>query len=183
MADRQTQSDAAEQGAWARPVSARLGELLMAVALLAAAVFFIWQAALMPFGTVGLPGPGFFPFALGIALGLLALAILYRTWRDTVEAKALYLGHRDVLVVLAALVGMAVAFERADTYLTLGVFAAALLLLVARAALWRVVLGASLGMVAVWAVFKLGLGVRLPTSEIWEQLVDLVAAKLPAGPF
>ena len=69
------------------------------------------------------------------------------------------------------------AFERADTYLTLGVFAAALLLLVARAALWRAVLGASLGMVAVWAVFRFGLGVRLPTGEFWDSIRDLVAAK------
>jgi hypothetical protein len=178
MADLDTPSDAAEQGAWGRPVSARLGEIAMAGALLAAAVFFIWQSTELPFGRVGLPGPGFFPFALGIALGLLALAILVSALWAMSDGKAVYLGHRDVLIVLAALFGMAFAFERADTYLTLGVFAAALLLLVARAALWRVVLGASLGMVAVWAVFRFGLGVRLPTGEFWDTIRNLVAAKL-----
>jgi hypothetical protein len=33
----------------------------MAVALLAAAMFFVWQSTQLPFGHVGLPGPGFFP--------------------------------------------------------------------------------------------------------------------------
>jgi hypothetical protein len=58
-----------------------------------------------------------------------------------------------------------------------------LLLLVARAAPWRVVLGATLGMVAVWLVFTLALGVRLPAGEFWRQLADLIAAKPPSGPF
>lgn len=176
-AEHDTPNDA-EQGAWGRPVSARAGEFAMAVALLAVGLFFVWHAAFLPFGRVGLPGPGFFPFALGVALGLLALVILVRSWRVASDGNAVYLGHRDVLIVLGALIGVALVFERTDTYLTLGVFAAALLLLVARAALWRVVLGASLGMVAVWAVFRFGLGVRLPTGEFWDSVRDLVAAKL-----
>ena len=80
-------SDAEEQGAWARPVSPRLGEIVMAVALLATAVFFVSQAALLPFGRVGLPGPGFFPFALGIVLGVLALAILVSLRAQAERAK------------------------------------------------------------------------------------------------
>jgi hypothetical protein len=86
------------------------------------------------------------------------------------------LGHRDVLIVLAALVGVAAAFEQADSYLTLGLFTAVLLLFIARTTLPSVVLGAVLGMVAVWAVFRLALGVRLPASEFWRQAVDLVAS-------
>ena len=95
----------------------------MAAALLATAVFFVWQAAFLPFGGVGLPGPGFFPFALGVVLGLLALAILFLSVRGE-EGETVYLGHRNVLVVLAALAGVAFAFERADTYLVLGSFMA-----------------------------------------------------------
>jgi hypothetical protein len=116
-----------------------------------------------------LPGPGFFPLALGIVLGLLALAILCRALLSANEGGVVFLGHRTVLIVLAALAGVAFAFERADTYLLLGVFAALLLLLVARAAPWRVALGATLGMVAVWALFGLALGVRLPAGEFWQQ--------------
>jgi Tripartite tricarboxylate transporter TctB family len=177
-ADQQARPEA-EEGAWARAVSARLGDVMMALALLATAVFFIWQAAYLPFGRVGLPGPGFFPFALGIVLGLFALAILYTALRAAEDGSTVFLGHRDVLVALAALAGVAFAFERADSYLVLGVFVALFLLVVAKAALWRVALGATLGMVAVWLVFRLALGVRLPAGEFWQQAVDFIAAKLP----
>lgn len=154
----------------------------MALALLAAALFFVWQSASLPFGRVALPGPGFFPFALGIVLGLFALAILYQALRSA-EGEAVFVGHRDVLIALAALAGVAFAFERIDAYVVLGAFAAALLLFVARAAPRRVVLGTILGMVGVWAVFRLALGVRLPASEFWQQAVKFVAAKLPSGLF
>jgi hypothetical protein len=168
MADRETPSDAGEQSASARALPARLGETIMALALLAAALFFVGQAALLPFGRVGLPGPGFFPFALGIALGLLALVILARNLRSPAGGVT-FIGHENVAVVLAALIGVAFAFERADTYLLLGTFAGVLLLFVARTAPWRAALGATLGMVAVWLVFRLALGVRLPTGEFWPQ--------------
>ena len=73
---RRTLRSRAPGRALSRRASARL---IAAVALLASGLFFVWHAALLPFGRVGLPGPGFFPFALGIALGLLALAILVRS--------------------------------------------------------------------------------------------------------
>ncbi len=57
------------------------------------------------------------------------------------EGETVYLGHRDVLIVLAALAGVAFAFERADSYLVLGTFMAVILLLVARASLWKVAAG------------------------------------------
>jgi Tripartite tricarboxylate transporter TctB family len=162
--------DVHDEGSWALRVPARLGEAIMALALLASGLFFMWQAALLPFGRVGLPGPGFFPFALGSVLVVLALAILYTAWRTPGEDKSVHLGHRNVLVAMSLLAGAAFAFERADTYLVLGTFAAALLLLVARSALWRVVLGATFGMIAVWLFFGLALGLRLPTSELWQHL-------------
>ena len=169
MADSHLPSDAEEQGAWARPVSSRLGEIFMAVALLATAVFFVWQSALLPLGNVKLPGPGFFPLALGVVLGLLALAILFLSMRGE-EGETTYLGHRNVLIVLAALAGLAFAFERADSYLVLGTFMAVILLLVARASLWKVLLAALVTIVLVWAIFTLALGVRLPAGDFWDTL-------------
>ena len=153
-------------------VSARNGERVTALALLVAGVLFVWQSALLPFGNVGLPGPGFFPFVLGIVLGLIALAIAIQAARGERErpegatrgqAAVISFGHRDTLVVLAALVGAGLFFERLGTYATLGLLTSALLLLVARTSPWRAALGASLGMVAIWAFFKVLLGVQLPT--------------------
>lgn len=154
----------------------------MAVALLATGVFFASQAVLLDFGTTGLPGSGFFPFVLGIALVLVSAVILYGALRPPDQGETVYLGHRNVVVVLVALSVMAFAFERADTYLVLGVFVAALLLIVARTTLWRGLLGASLGMVAVWVVFYFALGVRLPVGEFWGPLLAPILAGLPVGP-
>ena len=72
---------------------------------------------------------------------------------------------------------MAFAFERMDTYVLLGTFTAVLLMAVGQATLWHAFLGATLGMAAVWLVFNVALGVRLPAGEFWWQL----AAWLPSG--
>lgn len=155
----------------------------MALTLLAAAVFFIWQSALLPFGRVGLPGPGFFPFALGIILAVLALAIIaHALLYETESAKIVFIGHRDVLIALAALAGLAATFEKMDAYLTLGVFAAVLLLFIARAAPWRAALGAVLGMVGVWLMFRMALGVRLPAGDFWQDSMGFIVSKFATGP-
>ena len=174
-------STADGEGAWARPIPLRLGEAIVGLVLLAAGLFFVWQAAYLDFGRLGLPGPGFFPFALGIALTLLAGAILFHVWWDGNGGGDVFLGHRDVVIAMVAMAALAAVFERMDSYLALGLFTAALLLLVGRAAAWRVLLGASLGMVAVWLFFGVALGVRLPTGEFWQPITDLVAAVLPPG--
>lgn len=146
-----------------RQIPTGVGELVMAAALLAVGIAFFWQSASLPFGTVGLPGPGFFPFVLGIALSVFALAIAIRSARQH-RAGTVQLGHRDVLVVFAALAGVGFAFEPLGAYATLGLFTAALLLIVGRVPLWRAVFSASLGMAAAWAFFNLLLGVQLPAG-------------------
>lgn len=180
MADQTTSGDD-EQGAWARPASARLGGLIAGLVLLAAGAFFAGFATLLPFGRTGLPGPGFFPFVLGIALGALALAILFHCWQERRDGEPIFIGHRAVLLAIIALAGVAFAFEKVDSYVALGGFAAFVLLFVARAAFWRVVLGAVLGMLAVWLFFGVALGLRLPTGEFWQQTLDVLAAALPFG--
>ena len=118
--------------------------------------------------------------ALGIALASIALAVLYARPQAGDEGERVFLGHRNVLVTLAALAGAALAFERLGAYVTLGSFAAAMLLLVARTSLWRALLGAALGMVAVWLFFGIALGVRLPDGTVWEQIADAFAALPPS---
>jgi Na+-transporting NADH:ubiquinone oxidoreductase subunit NqrB len=153
----------AEQGAWARPLSNRIGEMIAAAALFGVGAFFVWHSLYLPFGGVGLPGPGFFPFALGVALALFATAIFARVYREP-GGDPVYLGHRDVLVVFAALGGVALTFEALGAYASLATLMAILLLVLAKSALWRVALGTGLGMVAVWVAFKVLLGVQLPAG-------------------
>src|SRR5262245_15013615 len=152
------------EGAWARPVPARLGETLVAVALLGAGAFFIWQSTGVPFGGVHQPGPGFFPLTLGVALCVLATAVLVRASGGGTRSETIYLGHRNVLVAFTALLAAATAFERLGAYLTLGALATILLFALARLALWRAALSATAGVVAVWALFKVLLGVQLPAG-------------------
>jgi putative tricarboxylic transport membrane protein len=161
-ADRQATNAVAERGPWARPVSTRWGELIAVAVLLASGIFFVWQSAAMPFGRIGLPGPGFFPFVLGIALSLLALVIGVQIWREHPAGDHIDLGHRDVVIVFAALLGAALGFERLGAYATLGLFTMLVLVLVARMPLVRAAIAAGLGMVAVWAVFNVVLSVQLP---------------------
>lgn len=151
------------EGAWARPITTRTGEIVMAAALIAAAAFFVWQSLYLPFGGIGLPGPGFFPLTLGIVLALLALAIFARVYAEP-GGDPVHLGHRDVLIVFAGLAGVALTFEALGAYVSLGALTAVLLLTIAKSALWRVALGTVLGMAAVWLVFKVLLGVQLPTG-------------------
>jgi putative tricarboxylic transport membrane protein len=182
-APQETAPAAEAQSAWGYPVSMRIGEVLTGLVLVACSVFFGWQAALLPFGTVGLPGPGFFPFALAIVLGALALVIVLYALRNADRRERLFIGHRDVLVAIAALIGVAIAFERGDTYLVLGAFTLVLLVTVGRTKWWRAVIGAGLGMVAVWAVFSRALGVRLPVGEVWDQFATSIGAALASAPF
>lgn len=116
----------------------------------------------MPFGTIGLPGPGFFPFVLGIALCLVELAVGVQIWREHPAGEHIDLGHRDVVIVFAALAGVALGFERLGAYAALGLFTAVCLVLVARMSLVRAAASAVLGMVVVWLVFNVALGVVLP---------------------
>jgi putative tricarboxylic transport membrane protein len=152
------------QDGWARPVPSRVGELIVAAALLAAGVFLAWQSTSLPLGDIRSPGPGFFPFVLGIALSLLSLATEIRTVRQRGQSEVVSLGHVHIFVVFAALAVVALAFEHLGAYATLGLFTATLLRLVARTTPWRAAVGASLGMVAVWVFFKVLLGIQLPAG-------------------
>lgn len=165
IADEDARSTMGDQGPWASPLLARVGQLVTALALTAAGLFFVWQSAFLPFGGFALPGPGFFPFVLGIAIAVLALAVLLRAWSEAGDGEVVYVGHRDILVVVGALVGVAFAFERLGAHATLGLFMFCLLLLVARTSLWRALAGAGLGVIAVWVFFNLLLGVQLPRGQ------------------
>jgi putative tricarboxylic transport membrane protein len=54
-------------------------EGIAAAALLVIGAAAAWQATRLPFGVVRNPGPGFFPWWLGLALALLALVLLVQS--------------------------------------------------------------------------------------------------------
>ena len=145
-----------------RAFCSRRGGLVIAAVLMLLAAFFAWQASLLPFGTFELPGAGFFPLVLAVLLFGFCAAIGADLLRATHIEEAVELGHRDVLVAVAAMLVVPVVFESLGVYLTLGLFTAALLVFVGKVPLVRAVPASALGMLGVWYFFKNLLGLQLP---------------------
>jgi hypothetical protein len=146
-----------------RAFSERRGDMVVAGVLALTGAFFVWQAARLDLGGVGLPGPGFFPLLLGAALVVLSIAIGIGRWRSS-QGEAVELGHRDVLIAVAALMAVPLLFEPLGAAVTLGLLAAALLTLIARVRLPLAIAAAGLGMTACWYFFEVLLGVSLPAG-------------------
>jgi hypothetical protein len=142
-------------------VSTRRGEAAVALVLLALALYIVWTARTMPAGTIALPGPGFFPTAIGVLLALVSIGVLVRLARQRDGARTTF-GHRDVAIALAALVAAAIAFEPLGAIVTLGLLLFVLVAAFARIALWRAAIGAVGGVALAWLVFVHLLGVQLP---------------------
>jgi Tripartite tricarboxylate transporter TctB family len=133
--------------------------------LAAAGTLFAWQAFLLDLGDVHLPGPGFFPLLLGVILVILAAVIGIDRWRLP-EGEAVELGHRDVLIAIAALLAVPLAFEPLGAYITLGLFGTVMLVLIARIPLPLAIAAAGAGMAACWYFFQQLLGLQLPTGPL-----------------
>jgi putative tricarboxylic transport membrane protein len=145
-----------------RVVSARHGGICVAAALALIGLLFTWQASLIDFGDFALPGPGFFPLVLGVLVFVLAGVIGVGDWLLAVSRETVELGHRDVLIVFAALLAVPLLFEPLGAYATLGLFGTALLVLIARRSLVIAGLSATIGMAACWYFFQVALGLQLP---------------------
>jgi len=147
-----------------RAISARRGGMWIAAVLAAIGLVFAWQASLIDFGDFGLPGPGFFPLMLGLLIFALAAMIGVGLWLRADSHEPVDLGHRDVLIVFAAMLALPLLFEPLGAYVTLGSFGAALLVLIARSSLVVAGLAAIVGMAACWYFFQVALGLQLPTG-------------------
>lgn len=145
-----------------RVVSTRRGGIVVAAILAAVGLIFAWQASLLDFGGFDLPGPGFFPLVLGVLVFALGTLIAIEGWRGVGEGETVELGHRDILIVLAAMVGVAALFEPLGAYLSLGLFGAVLLVVLARAAVPVAIAASAVAMVACWYFFQVLLGLQLP---------------------
>lgn len=151
-----------QSAAWPRSFCVRHCGLFCAAALAAVAVFFISQASLLAWGSLSLPGPGFFPLVLGVVLLFCSIWIGFGLSQETTTGETHELGHRDVIVAMVAMLLIAPLFESLGAYLTLGAFAFILLVFVARMNVVVAVASSSVGMLAIWYFFQVLLGVQLP---------------------
>jgi hypothetical protein len=145
-----------------RAISVRSGGMWIAAVLAVAGLVFAWQASLLDLGNYQMPGPGFIPLVLSVATFALAAFIGVGEWLQADSGETVALGHRDVLIVLVAMLALPPLFERLGAYVSLGLFGAVLLVLVARTSLVIAGISAVVGMAACWYFFQVALGLQLP---------------------
>jgi hypothetical protein len=145
-----------------RVISARRSGICVAAVLALIGLLFAWQASLIDLGDFALPGPGFFPLALGVLIFVLAGVIGVEDWLRVGSGDTIELGHRDVLIVFAALLAVPLLFEPLGAYVTLGLFGAVLLVLIARCSFLVAGVSATVAMAACWYFFQVALGLQLP---------------------
>jgi hypothetical protein len=166
MSESRPDSPPAARKAWPFDCCGRRGGQLTAGVLGLIGAIFAGASLKLPFGDFALPGPGFLPFALGLVLIALSVAILVMTLHEPSDAPRIEIGHAPVLIAFAGLIATAALFERLGAFLTLGGFTALMLILVARLRILPAVLSSAVGMLAVWYVFKVLLGVQLPVGPL-----------------
>ena len=166
MSEASQEGPAATRRAWPFDCCSRRGGLWVAAILALAGAGFATQALTMTFGNLDLPGPGFFPFALGLLLIALSVAIFIMVFQEPRAAPKVEMGHSPVLIALVAMSIAAGLFERAGAFLSLGGFTLVMLILVARVRIIPAVLASVIGMLVIWYVFKVLLGVQLPAGPL-----------------
>lgn len=139
------------------------------VAFLLLAVWVAWQALKMRFYSHLGPGPGFFPFWLALALGVVSLAMLVQATVGASEPKPVGFvpDRRGILRVIAVFVALALTAALLEPLgFRLTMFAALAFLLVALGQQnWFVTLAvASAGSFGAFLLFDRWLRVTLPTG-------------------
>jgi len=132
-------------------------------------VAFAWGATEYSFGTSARPGPGYFPFGLGILLALLGGLVLFKSL--TLESEGGDpigdIAWRPLLVIVGAIIVFGLSLPRLGLACTLP-------LLITLAALagkefhWRDVLISSVVLtVGSWALFIWGLKLTIPLWPVF----------------
>jgi len=132
-------------------------------------VAFAWGATEYSFGTSAHPGPGYFPFGLGIMLALLGAFVLFKALTleseggDPIGAIA----WRPLIVIVASIAFFGLALPRLGLACTLPVLIT-LSALAGKEFRWRDVLISSVVLtVGSWALFIWGLKLIIPLWPIY----------------
>ena len=144
-------------------ISLRRLEIAVSVALLVLGVFAIWEAARMPFGTPGLPGPAMVPMALGVLIAVSSAGLI--VWRLKVrppEDDVIAIGHRRITLAVTAILAAGLLFERAGFLVTSTLLLFVLLWSLSPLGWWRSLIAAGAASVAARYLFQNLLNVPLP---------------------
>ena len=137
-------------------------------------IAFSWGATAYNFGSAARPGPGYFPFGLGIILAILGAMILFKSITvDTEDGDPVgTFAWRPIIVITLSLVAFGLLLPKLGMVITLP-------LLVFMASFagdefhWgEVAANAALLTVGSWAIFIKGLGLTIP---VWPTILGLAA--------
>jgi hypothetical protein len=137
-------------------------------------IAFAWGATAYSFGSAARPGPGYFPFGLGILLAILGAIVLVKSLTvDTPDGDPIEkFAWRPIIVLTLALVVFGFALPKLGM-----VIALPLLVLMASFAgdefhPGEVAINAAILTVGSWAIFVKGLGLTIP---VWPTIFGLAA--------
>jgi len=114
------------------------------------------------------PGPGFLPFWLGVGFISLGIALFVKAFFSGNRDETIAIPNRratfQLLLVLAAILGLALLAEKIGFIICIGLMFFFLLAFVERQG-WRFSLVMGIGSALVfWIIFELGLELRLPSG-------------------
>jgi putative tricarboxylic transport membrane protein len=140
-------------------------DLVSGLFWLAVALFAVVQGHALKLGTLGRPGPGFFPFWGGVVLTVLSLLLLVGALRKRDRSGWPAIGSPKLLVVMAALLGYVVLLEPLGFVIVTFLFLLLLVRLGGRR--WASSgVAALLGTLGAYALFQLWLKTQLPSGPL-----------------
>ena len=141
----------------------RLKASVVAAVFLLTGVWICMEALQVPFGSLRMPGAGFFPLVLGVTLSALAVILFAVEWAGReVGSTRVWPDTPDVLYVTGILVLAAWLFERVGFLIAMGVFLAVAIKVLGRGRWWTALATAVIGSVTSYWVFVRLLQISLP---------------------
>ena len=141
----------------------RLKTGLVAAVFLLTGVWICLEALQVPFGGLRMPGAGFFPLLLGVALSALAVMLFAVEWTSReVDSARIWPDTPDVLYVTGILILSAWLFERAGFLISMAVFLAVSIKVLGRGKWLTALATAVIGSVSSYWVFGRLLQISLP---------------------
>jgi Tripartite tricarboxylate transporter TctB family len=138
--------------------------------VLAALIFFLlggWiclEASQLPFGGFRMPGAGFFPLLLGVALCLLSLILLLTSLLGPAETASASPARAEVFYLMAAILAAAWLFERLGFLSTMALFLGVILKVLGKLGWTATVVLAVVGSAAASVLFNRVLLIGLPSG-------------------
>lgn len=150
-------------------MTSRAGERVKATAIAATFLLVgVWicvEALQVPFGSLRMPGAGFMPLLLGVALSVLAVFLFVTEWLSPDAGSTRIWPERpEVLYVIGLVVLSAWLFDRAGFALTMALFLAVSTKVLGRGRWTTTLVTAVVGSVASYWVFGRLLQISLPAG-------------------